>query len=239
MFRSGTRRAFLAALSGALLLAATTPARADLLLSLQEGATVVNVQVPNNKGPASFSGTVGDFSIFISVGSSNSPGGSTGLAQAGTFSIVNNSGSAQTLHINMSAQGFTSPNSPPPLMVLDTVSGSVANGSVKGTFQGFADALDKLSGQGFASGLLTFSAGGLSQSFSQNGGTFGFSPNGSTYSLSIFSDYTLSGGAQFTGTVGNVQTMPTPAPASLQFLLVGLPLVGLACLRRRRPAQAV
>src|SRR5262249_47674260 len=114
---------WMAALVGAALLGTATHARANLELQLQsDSGTVVKVNVPANTGPAIFSGTIGaggaggtDFSVMISVGSSNSPGTQTGFTQEATVTIQNITGATHTLHINVSAQGFTSPNSPPPL----------------------------------------------------------------------------------------------------------------------------
>jgi hypothetical protein len=231
-------------------LALGTSARADLVLTLQEDSgTVVTVDVPANTGPAIFSGDinhsgavlVGDFTILISVGTSNSPGGSSALVSQGSISITNNTTSSLELKVNVSAQGFTSPNSPPPLTVLDTFAGTLVNGSVTGTFKGTADATNALFGTGFTnSGLnLSYSASGFSQSISQNGSaSAAFSPNGSTYSLSSFTDLTLGGGSVLTGHLGNEQTVPTPEPASLAMAFSGLGLLGGAGWLRRRSRQA-
>jgi hypothetical protein len=233
---------WMAALVGAALLGTATRARANLELDLQEdGGTVVKINVANDQGPATFSGKLGlggaggtDFTIFISVGFSNSPGGINGITNVGTVSITNNTGATHTLHINVSAQDFTSPSSPPSpaLDLADTVSGSGIDGTLSGTFQGFADASNALFGTGFKGQLLNFAVSGQSQSFSADGLAHGFA-SGPKYSETILSSYTLGGGTSMTLTGGNTQTM-VPVPAGLVLALSGLPFLGLPLLRRRR-----
>ena len=192
-----------------------------LVLTLQEdNGAVVTVSSTNPQGPITYNGDIGpsgatgtDFTVVYSYGSSTSPGGGDALTQQASISITNNTSATHTLHVNVSAQGFTSPNSPPPLNVLDTASGTLASGSFSGDFQGFADATNTLFGQGFAAPDLPFAVSGLSQSFNQSGSASGFSPDGATYSLSAFGNFTLTGGTQATGAGGNVQTLgPPPAP---------------------------
>jgi hypothetical protein len=231
-------------LAGALLLGTATPARANLELDLQDGnGTVVHVNVPNDQGPAVFIGTLGpggagggDFQIFISVGSSNSPGtNNLAYTQQGTVDIINLTGSTHTLHINVSAQNFTDPQSPPPLLVTDTISGSVLSGNLlSGTFQGFADTSNALFGTGFAGQNLNIGNTGQGNSFHANGSANGFSPNGVPYSLSNFLTVQLSGGGHLTLTGGNVETLqPAPAPAGMVLALTALPCLALGWLRRR------
>jgi len=231
---------------GATIAGAAVHAHAALVLQLQEDSgTVVTVSVPVNSGPAMFTGTIGtggsggtDFTVVLSIGTSNSPGTpGSALTQESNILITNNTGSTHTLHINVSAQGFTSPNSPPPLVLMDTVSGTLVNGSVSGSLQGFADATNTLFGTGTPAPKLTFSASGLSKSFSVDGHAAGFSPDGNTYSLSLFADYTLGGGSSLTLTGGNVQAVPTPEPATVVMALSGLGLFGASRLRRSRRAD--
>jgi hypothetical protein len=235
MFRIGTRRAFLAVLSGAIVLAATTPARADnIIMNIQEDSG--SVKTISGTNSVNFNGTWADFTIGSAFGNKNQ-GTFKSLTQQGAFSVTNNDSVKHTLHISVTGLDFTSPNSPPPLLVLDTVSGSLLNGHVKGTFQGFADALNTAFGTGFASSLLSFDVSGLSQSFSANGAKAGFSPNGAAYSLTLFIDIEFDAGTSITVDGGNVQTV-VPAPAGIVLILAGMPFVGLGCfLRRRRPVQ--
>jgi len=230
-------------------LLAARPAQASLMLKLQlDGGTVITITNPSSTGPAAYSGgvsltganTTGDYvNVVISIASSNSPGGTNGLEQEASVFVtaVYGSGTSHTLHISSSAQGFTTPNSPPPLFVLDSASGTQNNGTTSGTFQGYADATNALFGTGFAGQKLTFSVNGLSQSWSANGSVGGFSPNGSTYSLSTFETLTMTGGTSLTLTGGDVQTV-VPAPAGLALVLTGLPVLGIGGWLRRRVRQA-
>jgi len=236
-----------AVLAGAMTLATSPTARADLQLKLQEdGGTVVTVFIPSdNNGPVIYNGGLtpggavllgGDFTIAFAAGASNSPGDPTSaIGQAGSFSIRNNTGTTHTLHLSVSAPDFTSPNSPPPLNLMDTFSGTLVNGQVTGNIQGFADATNVLFGTGTAASNLMISAMGASQSVSANGSPVLFSPNGATYSLSLFANLTLTGGSLLTGSLANVQTVPTPEPttlasAGIAFILLG----GMGWLRRRK-----
>jgi hypothetical protein len=241
------------ALAGFVILGSANRARADLELILSvdnaDLAHSVVIDIPANTGPAIFNGNLGTglsgagstFNVFLSVGTSNSPGTpAQALAQQGSFSIQNlDNLNGHTLHISVSAQGFTAPQSPPPLDVLDAFSGTLANGSIGGDFYGTADATNALFGTGFDQPGLhgTYSASGLSQKVGFNGRVSGFSPNGNTYSLSVFADMNFGAGSLFTGDAANVQTVPTPAPAGVVLALTGLPCVGLgAWLRRRKLA---
>jgi len=240
------KSAVLAALVGLGMLATSPASRADLALTLYEtGGVPVVVDVPANTGPAIFSGTIGpggaggtDFSIFLSVATSNSPGGATAMGNLATITIMNLTAGALDLHIDMSAQGFTSPQSPPPLNVFDTLSGTLVSGSVTASLQGFADATNTLFGTGFASTPLSQTVSGTAKSLKQDGVVNGFSPGGATYSLTIKSDYLLSGGGVLTLTGGNVQVQAVPEPMTLASGVMGLGLFGGAgWLRRRRKAD--
>jgi hypothetical protein len=124
--------------------------------------------------------------------------------------------------------------------VLDTVSGSVAKGSlVSGTAQGFADKTNTLFGQQFASTLLTFGPNGTSTSFSQDGEVDGFTtlPGSQPYSLTFTETFTLAGNSSITLTGGNVQTA-VPAPTGLVLVLSAVPILGLGFWRRRQKQLA-
>lgn len=239
------RKFFIAAAVAVVSLVASGPsAQAAIELRIYEGAyTVANtatsqtVSLPLSTGPVTFSGTVGDFVIVGGFGFSTSPGSPVNaLTQEANVLITNKNGATRTLHIDISAQDFTSPNSPPPVDVEDTVSGSLVSGSVSGTFVGSADAGNTLFGAGFspATLALTFSASGSSKSFAADGAAHGFLPSGSPYSLTSMATYTVSGASSLTLTGGNIQTSPTPAPAGLILALSGLPVLGLGWVRRRR-----
>ena len=234
----GLRLAAMASGIVAILGMLTAPARAGLVLTLQEdNGAVTTVTSANSQGPASFNGTIGDFTIAIDTkGLSNSPGDPTGAdLELSNAKITNNSSSAHTLHINVSATGFMTPNSPPALDLVDAVSGTLNNGTVSGTFTGYADASNALFGQAFASQTLSFSVTGRSKFFGADGSVSGFSPGGATYSLSIFSNFNLDGKTAVTVSGGNAQTLTAvPEPSSLIALATAVPMLGLGARRLRR-----
>jgi len=227
----------------ATVLAAPTQSQAAFRLTLTDtngpGVPVV-VTGPDAAG-ASYTGSVGDFSIVIAFGASNSPGSANAMTQVGSIIITNTSGTAQTLTIEATAQNFNSPQSPPPLVMADTVSGSVLSGSlITGTFQGFADASNAQGGHGFAGQLLTFGPKGAGSSFAKDGILGGFSPDGATYSMTVFESFTLSGGGTLTLTGGNAQLTAVPAPAGIVLMLTSLPVVmGYWASRRRKERNSL
>lgn len=227
---------WVAVLAGAFMLGTANPARADMQLQLIEGTSTTTASSTSNAGPVLYNGNVGsDFTVTIAYGDSNSPGGLSALAEESTTKITNNSSNDATITIQVSAQGFNSPESPPPLTVLDTVSGSVLTGGlVSGTAQGFADSTNALFGTGFASTLLKFGPNGPSTSFAQNGAVGGFSPDGKTYSLTFTETFTLAGHTTITLSGGNVQAV-VPEPTSMLAAISAMPFLALgAWLRRRR-----
>lgn len=226
-------------------------ARADFELTLQVSngttqGTKVTIDVPADSGPATYSGTIGlngatgaqVFDIFLSVGTSNSPGGMNAISNLSNVLITNETNSIYSLAIGVSAQGFDSPESPPPLTVQDTISGSVMTGTVTGTAQGFADATNTLFGKGFAGSVLGISATVGGSSFSQTGSAYGFSPNGATYSETLIENLTFSGGAAVTVTGGNVEVL-TPAPSAAVLVCAGAPFLGIWSYRRARRTAPV
>jgi hypothetical protein len=244
MFRLKKWPPWAAVIAGAFMLGTAGPARADILLNLTDtttGGSTGNLGGAGNS--VSYSGAVGDFSVSIAEGSSNSPGGPyKALTQQGTVTITNNGASAETLQILVSANGFTSPQSPPPLNVSDTVSGSVLTGTLtNGSAQGFADASNTLGGEGFAGAALSFgpTTGGTNNaSFSQSGVVDGFSPNGSPYSLTFIETFTLSAGGSITVTGGNVEAV-VPEPANMMAALSAVPFLALGAWLRRRKQVAI
>ena len=232
-------------------LAMPTRARATFEIQVQVDSGGVDViSTPDNTGGAgglSFSGNFGTGAnasgnlITINSGNadSNSPGvaGQNAVNEGGAIKISNIDSAQHTLTITVSAQGFTAPNSPPPLNVLDTFSGSVAKGTlVSATFIGYADATNALNGVGFGAKSLNLAvkSQGAATSFSQDGFAAGFSPNGAAYSLTFIETLVLDANSSITLTGGNVETAATPAPSTGVLALTALPLLGLCFWVRRR-----
>jgi hypothetical protein len=246
--QSFRRMAILAGMAAIALLGMGLPARADLVLTIKEDSgTPIVIDLANSAGMAMFSGHVstagmvssgGDFTISLAVGSSTSP--DDGETQLDLIGIKNTTGSPHTLTITVVAQGFMAPNNLP-IIVADTVSGSMNSGTLSGNIQGFADATNSTTpGLGTSSPLLSFSASGFG-SFNESGVSYpptAFMPNGATYSTSIIAHLTLGGGATLAALSPSVQSISTPEPTSLAFVLTALPLLGLGSLIRRRRTRA-
>ncbi len=216
-------------------------ARADFMLSLTDVGANQTVYGSQFGGDYLYSGQVGSFSVAAAYGTSNAPGGINAIDQVGSFYITNTSKYTQTLTIEVSATGFNSPQSPPPLNIYDTVSGSVATGSViSGTFQGFADTNDSATpGVGTPGQLLSIQPTGASNSFDASGAVSGvFNPNGKTYSVSIIETLTVAAGTQLTITGGNV-TVAMPAPTNMLLAIAGISVVGVWSQFRRKKAVAI
>jgi hypothetical protein len=228
-----------AVIAGIVMFGTAGPARASIELVLTDVSTSSTVNgTPISSNAAMYSGAVGNFSVDISVGSSNSPGTNyRGITQEGTVQITNNGSTTETLSILVSANGFTSPMSPPPLYVTDTVSGSVASGTMSGTAQGFTSYSNNLGAEDFASSLLTFGPTPGGQSFSQNGSVYGFSPT-SAYSMTFVETFTLSAGGTITLTGGNVETI-MPEPSSMMAALAAMPFLAMGAWLRRRKQVAI
>jgi len=204
---------------------------------------IVSGDIAPNTGTISFSGTVGHFSLYFSVGTENSshvPPGELqnvpppAVLEIGTSLITNNDTASHRLTIEMSAQDFNNPSSPPPLVMSSTASGSVTRGTLTGDFTSFGDAGNTLFGMTFSTSPLNFT-GSTGTSYSATTSAGGFN-SGSLYSLTNVGDYTLSGGGRLTLTGGNTQTNSTAVPeidpgsmASALTLLGG----GLVLLRDR------
>lgn len=236
------------ALAASVLLGTASPARADLELQLISGSSIpTTVDSKSNDGPAVFNGTVGVFNVCWSAGASNSPGGTAALACEGALSITNTSGSNATITIEVSAQGFTSPTSPPPLLLGDLVAGTVTGKgtTVSGIAEGYADATNTLFGEGFSdSGLdLTIPKTTSGNTFSVTGTAVnpnGFSPNQHAYSLTFVETFTLSAGATLSLTGGGIKTEgnvdppnPLPEPATLTAAFTAMLFLGFGAWRRR------
>ncbi|MCI0682564.1 MAG: hypothetical protein L0Y71_10705 [Gemmataceae bacterium] len=193
-------------------------------------------------GEILFSGKVGNFQIKVSYGTSNAPGGEMAIVEIGTSSIQNKnylSGGDHTLSIEVSSQDFDSPQSPPPLTVFSTTSGSVATGTLtSATFTSYTDKSNALWGQGFATDTLTFTdIVGPSSSFSGDAQRTGFEPNGDVYSVTNVGTYTLSAGAKITLTGGNTVVM-TPEPSTAVLTACAMPLILGGIFFRRRTRKA-
>jgi hypothetical protein len=242
-----------AILAGVALWAIASPAQADPInnafqIEFFQDGTLIRTVIDNNAvsgdtnpttGVIAFTGTVGHFSLFLSVGTSNSSDVPNpqrvpppAVLEIGTSLITNNDSAPHTLTIEMSSQDFNNPHSPPPLVITNTASGSVTSGTLTGSFNSFADASNTLFGTSFTTGPVNFS-GSTGTSYSGNTSASGFN-SGQLYSLTNIGTYTLSGGGRLTLTGGNTQANAVPEidPSSMAGALTLL-IGGTLALRNR------
>jgi hypothetical protein len=182
-------------------------------------------------------GGKGLFSVDISVGTTNTPGGAFALVTQSnnTVATLYSSGS-HTLHIYVSSTGFTSPQSPPPAILGNASSITENGGHTDVTFTSYGDTSNTLfgtTGSSVTSVSTSYSANDQTGVGSGSNSTL-FSPNGNKYSLTNIGDYTLTGGTSLTVVSGNTKVTPTPVPAGMTLALSGLPVLGLGYWFRRR-----
>lgn len=225
-----------------------SPAKAalEMTLSSSDGASPVTV-IDNGAGdsnPAvgqlSFNGSIGNFTMVITAGTSNSPGANgVAILQTHTISVRDTSASKDTLTVGFSDTNFSNPSG----------SGLILNSSFAGTFlsstagenvsfQSYADPTNTIFGKtGTTSGLHTATLANGSQapvSFSTADRNAAFSSNGA-YSLTDVTTISLSanGQANVAGTTSVIKgSGAVPEPASLGIL--GLGIAALLSARRRR-----
>jgi hypothetical protein len=212
----------------------STTARADFVVQVAEngGGWVTVASSSSSSGTLSFGGTYGDFSILGGFSSSNSPGSPTGaLTEVGTFSIVNNGATSNTLSIRVSAQDFTSPNHSATLA--GTVSGSVAKGTLTtGDFTASIGKDNLLWQTSTSTPTIAFGPTGSQQSFSGDTST-DVNITSTPYSMTLVGDWTLTSGGKLTLTGGNASVL-VPEPASVGMLVMGGGILGAFGFMRRR-----
>jgi hypothetical protein len=230
-------------LAGIAILGVPSSARADFAIRFHEAGfadlTVKYTDAQGAAGQTIISEVFHDFQITVVFGKSNVPGTTFGNVQLSNTLLVNTNAAKKTLTVSVSGQDFTSPISPPPLILSDTVSGSVLAGTASGSAQGFGDSGNALFGTGTPSAVLTIPSTSTTGSFSVSGSTT-FSPGPGKYSMTFSETLTVSGLGTLTTTGGNVQDMAV-SPAPPTFVLMGLGVMcvlGVGYYRRGRLVTA-
>jgi hypothetical protein len=179
---------------------------------------------------------LGNFTITGSA-SSNSPGtASLSKLLSNTLSIMNNDTGTHSILLAYGAQDFSSPVTPPPILVNSHIGGSVVTGSSDNTlaFQSYIDQGNGLGHFGIPGTYTTGSqvVNATTGSF-QNDAVATISPLSATFSISQQLSITLGGGSEI-NTADNTTLSPVPVPATLALCLSGLPVLGLGWVRARR-----
>jgi hypothetical protein len=220
-------------------LAATTTAKASIIIGLSEDAGAISiVGTSANFTPVSFTGSFGDFTVQVFGGSSVNGLGASNLLSS-TTSVTNNSGATHTLHLWVSQTDYTSPVGTP-LTVESGLGGSRTQGTIglTGIFQAYADNGNRDFMAAGAPGVFSFTNGAQNASLAvstfDTGSAVGLFPRtgaNSLYSLISVANFNLTGGgvANFSDHV--IVTPPTVVPAPPAIFLVGAAMPVLA-LRR-------
>jgi len=236
----------MAALAVAAFLGGATPARADLEIILQEGATKTYYSVSTGGGTGGFSPgfttNFGDFTITL-LGASQT-NASTSQLLASNLSVVNNDKTnAHTLSITTYGNGYTMPTGSP-LNLTSSAGGDVIGGTATMAHQGWINnatpAIDAPPGPGVPGLVPPEETSPGSQAPVFNGNSFdngtlnaSFARLGAGYSLTEQALVAVGAG----GSIHFTETLTvtaTPEPCTTILLLTALPALGAGYLARRR-----
>jgi hypothetical protein len=232
-------------LAGAAILAAPAPARAAFQMTLTEvnvntGTTIASTTVVDNgsgdqssmSGVIGFLGSLGDFNIQLSVGTSNSQYGvQPAQLTINNVSIDSNGialGQTRQVIITLQDTGFTAPDPGHAVMTSQLSTTQLPTGS-NVTFQSFLN-----SSAGTQLSLATVGGAAVDDQV-----TIGSSP----YTLKDVTTYTIQGqgtgfGKGITVQSTGLTSVVAPAPGGAVLALAGVPFLGLGCwLRRRKKAS--
>jgi hypothetical protein len=240
--RLGSPFPVMAIVAGAVILGASSPARASMELKLESGSTSTLLTEANPGNGIFYSNTsfAGDFSLtMLSAESNSSFDGPTVFSELDlqSFTLKNLTGSQQTLTLTLSDVGFDPNTSARPLVVYNSASATFSQGTSGSlTFQTFA-----FDGTGYfqTSGPGTVSTDPVILTPASSGSTTtaDFSPQNAQFSLTNVMTITLDPGASIAGFTG-VSLVHAPEPGALALVFIGLISLGVGHRLRRRGGRA-
>jgi hypothetical protein len=255
----------MAAIAGAIMFGRASPAYADIDIQLtiadNSGDSITGTydfttsKLLSSTGTGSYSGffaattvngqevlalvggAVGGYNVTVSAAVTNASGTPTLAFVNSTNNTISGTGTGLT--ITSSADGFTTPSSPPaPALLLSTSSSATTNSGntvTSVTYAGYAGTT--LSGSELTSASASYSTpGGAGSGSGPN--IYSVFSNGGPYSrtdvLSIGA-----GNAQFGSLSGQVDVTPLPEPASMMTALAAMPFLAMGAWLRRRKQVAI
>lgn len=189
---------------------------------------------------------VGSYTFTSTLQTTNTPGGGTiSFVESGTNRIQGTG--ATTVEVVASANGFTSPTSPPPLEANSGMTGQFLSATTPGnqgtfSYNAYYDTTNTLAtndaGTGIGNGtsaIITHPSPG--NNASNDTEIFSNSTTPFTLTLVLRAQFHTATGTNSVDLDGTLSVQPIPAPAGLILALSGMPVLGLgAWLRRRRTA---
>ena len=222
------RKIALTAVLATVALLSASPARADLILRLTDGATTVTVADGSGSdsnpaaGVITFIGPVGVFNINVSTGTGNPAFADQGHLDLNTLS-VNSTGSG-TLDILLTQTGLTQPNTFS-MTFGGTLSGSAGSTATFAAWRDLTNTAFMLGGANLLGSLGPFTGPAFSGSL-----VSGLVASG-TYSVTERIRIVATGPTTMSG---DAELLPSAVPEPGTLSLLGTGLFGLARMARRR-----
>lgn len=221
----------------------TSPSEAALKLYAQQaginGGNITEIASGADFDVVFFNNTYGSFTLNGLVGSSSNGATLSDLLQS-TVRVTNNTGTAATINIYVSQDGYTLPAGSP-LIATSSLGGTITTGTLNldNIYQAFADNANAQLGMGgFTNGPQDATLDDTSFDTGAAVGIFDRDLVNPAYSLTTCVTLDLSGGGivNYASTLSVTQAVP--APAGLVLVLGAMPVFGIGAYIRRRRAPA-
>jgi len=241
----------IAAMVAILALGMATPARANLQIwvSSVNNPPLVGDMVASGTTTASFSGTIGDVIVNLAAQTNSPGGGGTAQVLGSDTSITNSSANTVTIFFTIGSTGFTNPVTPPNIVMLSHIGGSVPLpiGGDPANLLTYQSYVDSANGQNSLGALTTGAQtpdvrGTIMQSFNSDAPNLTITSLAGPYSITERFSLTLSANSEInfasSTTLTNLPLTPIPEPSTLAIAGIGgLGLIGYG-LRRRKARGA-
>jgi len=213
-------------------------AKATIRLQLTDTSGGNSGVVTSATPTVTFTGNVGQYSVTLTAGTTNTPGTTVGRLEITNLSVSRNSLAlaGDTLIISLQSSDYSNPpGSPLSLSSSGSASWTLSSTSDTVSFVSYGDASNSSSfGVGTPTGSFTItSTGGTTGSLAGNGTPTTFTRSGN-YALSNITTIHLNELNSTVNTTGVTVAAAVPEPASLALAFAGVPVLGLLWTRRRQ-----